>query len=208
MQLTSIYLEKIFSQAYQNSIILLKIIGVFFCLNLINWKLLRNSLLIFGVIPRTRFGLIGIVTSVFLHADFTHFLFNSIPFFALSLIIISIGWPAYLFLSITLSVIGSAMVWLFGRGNCIHVGASGLVSSYFGAILALAYFSPNLVTVVVAVIVVYYFGAIFFGIFPSQDRSSWESHLAGFIAGLGLIFALKNSIFVEQIYQSYLQLWP
>jgi membrane associated rhomboid family serine protease len=35
-----------------------------------------------------------------------------------------------------------------------------------------------------AILAVYYFGGIFAGLFPQEKKTSWESHLFGFISGV------------------------
>ena len=81
-------------------------------------------------------------------------------------------------------------VWCFGR-SALHIGASGIISGYFGYILSLAYLHPDFTTWLIAGTVVYYFGGIFFGILPAEEETSWESHLFGFISGVSFAFLSK-----------------
>jgi membrane associated rhomboid family serine protease len=38
------------------------------------------------------------------------------------------------------------------------------------------------------VIILYYFGSLIFSLFPQAERSSFEAHICGFLAGLGAAY--------------------
>ncbi len=150
--------------------------------NIVHW-LVGSPLDRFGIYPRHLSGIVGIFLSPILHKNFSHLFFNSIPLFALGLAILGRGLHLFLEVTSIVVVLGGFGVWLFAR-SAMHIGASGLVSGYFGYILATAYFNPSLTAYLLAAVVAYYFGSIFLGIFPQEDKISWESHLFGFIAGI------------------------
>ena len=150
--------------------------------NILNW-LSGSPLNILGIYPRHFFSLFGILFSPILHKNFNHLFFNSIPLFVLGLAILAKGLPLFFKVTSIVVFLGGFAVWLFGR-RAMHIGASGLVSGYFGYILATAYFDPSFTALLLALVVVYYFGSIFFGIFPQEDKISWESHLLGFLSGI------------------------
>ncbi|MEE9544147.1 MAG: rhomboid family intramembrane serine protease [Rhodospirillales bacterium] len=77
------------------------------------------------------------------------------------------------------------LVWLFARG-VPHVGASGLVLGYFGALLARAYFERGLVSIAVACVTMILYGGMLWGILPLRSYISFESHLFGLIAGIAV----------------------
>lgn len=163
-------------------------LGALWIFNILNW-ISGSKLNILGIMPRRLFGLVGIVFSPLLHQNFNHLFFNSIPLFALGLIILAKGLNIFLTVTLIVSVFGGLMVWIAGR-RAIHLGASGLVSGYFGFLVATAYTNPTLSSAVLALLVAYYFGSIFFGIFPKADKTSWESHLFGFLSGILSAYAL------------------
>lgn len=157
-------------------------------LNIINW-LTGSKLAILGIYPRHIMGLPGILFSPFIHQNFNHLFFNSIPLFALGLAILDRGAINFVLVTFMIILLGGLAVWLFAR-PALHIGASGLVSGYFGYILVTAYINPTFTTVILAVVVLYYFGGIFLGIFPQEEKISWESHLFGFIAGIATPFII------------------
>lgn len=154
--------------------------------NIVNW-LTGSKLNNFGIEPRKISGLIGIPLCPILHQNFNHLFFNSIPLFALGLAILADSIPTFIEVTIFVTIVGGFAVWLFAR-RAIHIGASGLVSGYFGYIVATAYTNPSFTTVLLAAVMLYYFGGIFLGIFPQKAKVSWESHLFGFLSGVFCAF--------------------
>jgi membrane associated rhomboid family serine protease len=172
----------------KNGLYLLEILAYVWAFNLADW-LLRLKLYRFGLIPRKLRGLIGIFTNIFLHQNFNHLFFNSFPFLVLGAFIYSLGSKLFIVTTTAIALLSSVAVWCFARrGN--HIGASGLISGYFGFILVCAYQEPSVATLISAVIAVYYFGSIFLGLFPGERDMSWEGHLFGFLAGLAVYFLL------------------
>lgn len=150
--------------------------------DIFNW-MIGSRLNILGIYPRHPFGLIGILFSPLLHQDMNHLLFNTIPLFVLGLALLANSPEIFFWVTIVVAGVGGFAVWLFGR-KAMHIGASGLISGYFGYVLVTAYLQPSFTTVLLAGLVLYYFGGIFFGIFPQEEAISWESHLLGFLSGI------------------------
>ena len=159
------------------------ILGMLWGINLVNWYLLGSRLNIFGIWPRKPFGLIGIIFSPVLHKNFNHLFFNSIPLFALSLFVMTYGITLYAMITIIIIILEGLLTWLFGRRG-IHIGASSLITGYFGFILVSAYSRPSITTLFLAALTLYYFGSIILSLFPTEEKVSWEGHLLGFIAGI------------------------
>ncbi|MBT4963686.1 MAG: rhomboid family intramembrane serine protease [Francisellaceae bacterium] len=174
-----------FSGLVKSFPLMLVIVIALWAVNIINWIVFKSYLSRFGVIPRRARGLIGIPISFMFHGNFNHLFFNSIPLLVLGAFILSQGLIYLLIVTIVVGVIESSMVWLIGRrGN--HIGASGIITGYFGYLLIMAYVSPNITTIVLAVITMYYFGSILFSVIPAEPGMSWESHLFGMLAGMAV----------------------
>lgn len=169
--------------------LLLKIIGGLWAFNLLNWAT-GSKLSVLGIVPRKIYGLPGLIFSPLLHADFTHLLFNTLPFFALSLFILSVGVTQYIEVTVIIWIVQGILVWLMGRhGN--HIGASGVIAGYFAFVLAQAVERPSVTTLFVGGIALYYFGGILLSLFPTEERVSWEGHLFGFLVGILAVFLLS-----------------
>ena len=139
----------------------------------------------FGLRPREVRGLWGIVTMPFLHSGYHHLLSNTVP-------LLAIGWTLLLagvrvFASVTAIVVvgGGILTWLVAPHGLI-VGASGMVFGWLAYLLARAVFSRQLKWIVVAVLVLLFFGTLLFGLLPSlRSDVSWQAHVCGFAAGVG-----------------------
>jgi membrane associated rhomboid family serine protease len=82
-------------------------------------------------------------------------------------------------------LLSGVLVWLFARG-VLHVGASGLVFGYFGALLARAYFERGFISIAVACLTMILYGGILWGLLPLRSYISFEGHLFGLIAGIAV----------------------
>lgn len=169
-----------------NTPYLLLLIGIIWFLHVVNW-LCGYRLNLFGIYPRNLFGFFGIFFSPFLHGDFNHLFFNSLPLFVLASFVLLNGWPTFLCASFIIIFLGGFLVWLFGR-RAIHIGASGLVMGYWSYLLINAYQQGGLLAIVLAGVCLYYFGGLVLNLFP-KARTSWEAHVFGFIAGIVAAFA-------------------
>ena len=145
--------------------------------------LMDHRLSEFGIVPRTTEGLRGIPLWPYLHAGFAHLISNTLPLAVLGGVIAIPGRNTLLKVSAIVVVVSGAGVWVFARPG-IHVGASGLVFGYFGYLVARGWYQRSLSSVAVAILVVFFYGGLIFGIVPSFGFVSWEGHLFGLMAGI------------------------
>ncbi len=170
---------------------MLMVLAGLWVFNYANW-LTGSKLNKFGIRPRRLKGLIGIPLAPFLHGNFNHLLFNSMPFFFLGLFIMSLNLQLFYFSTVVITLLSGLGVWLVGRRG-IHLGASALISGYFGLILVSAYEKPTFATIFCAAIAMYYFGGILLSLFPTEEKTSWEGHLCGFLSGVIAMFLWSYS---------------
>ena len=74
------------------------------------------------------------------------------------------------------------LVWLGGRPS-FHIGASGLVYA-LASFLFSGFVRKHNNLIALSMIVVFLYGGMVWGIFPSKDHISWEGHLFGAVNGL------------------------
>jgi membrane associated rhomboid family serine protease len=136
-----------------------------------------------GIQPRRLEGLYGIFFAPFIHADYDHLFSNSLP-----VLIIGSGL-FYFYRSIAWQVISllwlltGFWVWLMARPTS-HIGCSGLI---YGGVIFLFFsgiFRKDVRLMAISFLVVFLYGSLAWGILPLVPGQSWESHLAGSIAGL------------------------
>ncbi len=135
-----------------------------------------------GIVPRTASGLDGILWAPFLHSDWRHIFSNSAPFLFLSALVAIRGFRYWLGVTIAAYLMGGALTWIFaGTGN--HIGASGVVFGYLGALLGAAVFERSIRAAAPAAVALFLYYAMLVGLVPQQGIS-WEGHLAGFVSGV------------------------
>jgi membrane associated rhomboid family serine protease len=146
----------------------------------------------YGVYPRTIFGLRGILFSPLIHGDWGHLMANTPPLFAMSVIIMffyrKVAIPSF---TLIYFLTGLA-VWGFGR-QVFHIGASGVVYGLVSFVFFSGIFRRNLKSIVLALIVLMYYGSMFLGVLPGKEGVSWESHLLGAIVGVLIAFLYRNN---------------
>lgn len=174
-------------------------LAVLWAINILNW-VLGSPFNRLGLYPRRLFGLTGILLSPFLHGDFSHLFFNTIPLFVLGLAILTEGPNTFFTVTGIIMLLEGLSVWLVGR-KARHIGASGVISGYFGYIIVNAYLHPSFTAGLLALLVIYYFGSIFLGIFPQEEQISWESHLLGFLSGIAAAFLTPKVMFLLGLQQ-------
>ncbi|MCK4607996.1 MAG: rhomboid family intramembrane serine protease [Gammaproteobacteria bacterium] len=175
--------QNLVAAVQQNIHLVLGIIAILYLINLVN-ALLGYRLNILGIWPRSLHGLPGIVFCPFLHGNFNHLFFNSIPLFILMNIILLKGKLIFYSVTFAITILSGFAVWLLGR-PAIHVGASSLIMGYFGYLFTEAYFHPSTITIILAIVCVYYFGGLIIAaIIPNGKQNiSWEGHILGLVAG-------------------------
>ncbi|MGB5988259.1 MAG: rhomboid family intramembrane serine protease [Marinifilaceae bacterium] len=142
-----------------------------------------------GIIPRTVRGLAGIICSPFLHASLSHIISNTIPLFVLTFLLFSFYKKYALEVFAILILLSGSLVWLFARSAC-HIGASGLIYALAAFIVTSGFYSRNIRTSILSIVVIFVYGGLIFGIFPTRFNVSWEGHLFGAISGIFVSYQL------------------
>ncbi len=145
----------------------------------------------FGNRPLQARGLIGILSMAFLHGGWSHIWGNTVSFFTLSAMLLyfyrGIG-PKVLFWC----WVGSGtLLWTSGVGGN-HIGLSGVVYALAAFLFLSGVIRRHTVLMRVALVVVFLYGSIVWGVFPIEVGVSWEGHLSGACVGGLLALVLKS----------------
>ncbi|MEQ1828223.1 MAG: rhomboid family intramembrane serine protease [Pirellula sp.] len=167
------------------------VIGLMWSIRLID-TLLPIDFNLYGLIPRSWGGLVGIVTMPFLHQGWGHLVGNTIPLCILLFLLTSSREDSWEVLS-SIVVMGGMMLWCFGR-SAVHVGASGLVYGLVAFLMASGFLEKNFVSLIIALLVGFLYGTtLLFGVLPTVGASvSWDGHLFGAIAGGVTAYAMSS----------------
>ena len=137
-----------------------------------------------GIVPRTMYGLTGIVMAPFLHASLQHLLANTIPFVLLGSIILLRGARPFVFVLVTSALVSGFGTWLVGMPNTQHIGASGVVFGLFGYLLARAVYDRRVSSALIAIVIAVVYGAAFLTSLMPAQGISWTGHFFGFLGGV------------------------
>ena len=146
----------------------------------------------FGIVPRTRNGLIGLFTAPFLHGNIRHLVSNTIPLIVL-LTALNYFYPKKIIVVILFTtIVGGLLVWVFARsGN--HIGASGLIYGLVAFLIVNGFLEKKARLILVSIATLFVYGGLIWGIFPSvKSHISWEGHLFGAISGILICFLFKK----------------
>ncbi len=162
---------------------LVAIVALWWAIEILDTYLLDDRLQSNGIVPRQTRGFDGILWSPFLHSDFGHLMSNTFPFLILSGLIMLRGFQRWVTITLIGMFLGGLLTWLIG-GTGNHIGASGIVFTYFGALFGAAFFERRPAAFAPALVaLVMYTTTVIVGLVP-QDSVSWEGHLSGFVAGV------------------------
>lgn len=145
--------------------------------------LLGHRLDIYGIEPRTLVGLRNIFFAPLLHRGIWHLLANTFPFLILGWFVMLRGVHEFFAVSLIVALISGLGAWLFGAAHTIHLGISGVIFGYMGYLLLRGYFEQSALALVLAVITLFFYGGMLWGVLPTQPEISWQGHLFGFVGG-------------------------
>lgn len=183
--------KQIYSTLFYPFLFVLSVWFVFLLQNMVHYNFLK-----LGVLPRDKDGLLGIITSVFIHGDIKHIISNTLPLLVLGMLLF------YFYKKIAKSVflwiwlVSGVWLWIGGRNNMnyptYHIGASTLVYGLASFLFFSGVFRRHLRLMVVSVLVVFLYGGIVWGVFPLKEEMSWEGHLFGAIAGVLIAYNYRK----------------
>jgi len=142
------------------------------------------DLRIYGLRPRHIDGLRGIAFTPFLHGGFDHLIANTGAL--LILLVVSLTFSrklTFTALSIIL-ILGGGLVWLFGAGNTVHIGASGIIFGLIGFLMFLGIFRGELKALIFSTVIFLLYGGALFSLLYYIPGISWTGHFFGFVAGV------------------------
>ncbi len=136
-----------------------------------------------GVYPRETDGIYGIFSSVLIHGSWEHLFNNALPLLVLGTALFhfykNLAPRVWLYSIIYTGI----LLWLGGRPS-FHIGASGLVYALASFLFFSGFVRKHRNLMALSMCVVFLYGGMVWGIFPSQEHISWEAHLFGAINGL------------------------
>jgi membrane associated rhomboid family serine protease len=156
-----------------------------------------------GIYPLKWQSLYGIITTAFIHADFSHLIANSVPFIILGSALFYFYKDIAIRILLVIWIFSGFWVWVAAR-PAYHIGSSGIVYGLAAFILVSGIIRKHTGLMALALVVVFLYGSMIWGIFPEffpERNISWESHLFGMIAGIILAFYYRKEGPQRRIYE-------
>jgi membrane associated rhomboid family serine protease len=165
------------------ALLLAGFVGLIWLAEIADQLLFDGALDAAGIQPRNRAWLWGIALAPFLHANWAHLAANTVPLVVLGWLVLVRRRLDFLLVTAVVALLGGLGVWLFGRPNTIHIGASGVVFGYLGYLFIRAWVERSLTAMALAVVAALLYGGALWGVLPTRGSVSWEGHLFGFAGG-------------------------
>ena len=138
-----------------------------------------------GVFPRKLESILGIISMVFIHADWGHLGNNILSFEILSVMLFIAYREIATKILVTTWIFSGLILWIIGRENW-HIGASGLIYALAFFLFFSGLIRKHIPLIAISLVVAFVYGNMIWHIVPWQvnDPISWEGHLSGGIVGL------------------------
>lgn len=140
-----------------------------------------------GIYPRTIEGLKGILFSPFIHGNTEHLMSNMAALPVLLCLLTLLNPTRYIKIFSALYIATGLLVWIAARPS-YHIGASGIIYATASYIFFEGIVSGQKGSAAASAIIVMLYGGMMWGIVPTDPHVSWESHLAGGVAGFFCAF--------------------
>lgn len=145
--------------------------------------LLGGALLHFGIVPRTRDGLWGILASPFLHANLAHLTANTASLLVLGWLVMLRDARHFGLVAVCAMLGGGLVAWTLGAPSSITVGASGVIFGFLGFLIFAGWYARSFGSILLSIGTTLAWGGLVFGVLPGQPGISWQAHLGGFLGG-------------------------
>jgi membrane associated rhomboid family serine protease len=145
-----------------------------------------------GLYPGDKSHFQGVFLMPLVHKDSAHLWGNTVQlFFGALLIVIHFRHLTAVILS-SVWILAGLLLFFMGNPDSIHIGSSGIIYGLFSYLITAGFNAGNRRLRLLSFMLLMYYGSMFWGIFPWQEKVSWEGHLSGAIAGLLLAMILRK----------------
>jgi len=145
----------------------------------------------YGVLPREASGLIGIFFYPLIHADFGHIASNTLPLLLLGALTMYFYRPLAVKIFFIIYFLSGMLIWIIGRQS-YHIGASGVIYGLAGFLITSGIIRRNNNLLAISLLIVFAYGGMMAGMFPTLPQISWEGHLSGFFVGMFCAFMYRK----------------
>ena len=94
------------------------------------------------------------------------------------------GLRRFVQVTLIVTVVSGMTVWLLSAPGSVTLGASGVIFGWFLYLLARGVYTRSATQILVAVVILFVWGGMLWGVLPLQVGVSWQAHLGGAVGGV------------------------
>jgi membrane associated rhomboid family serine protease len=166
------------------AIVIVSFTALLYLIELVNLTAFHGSLVRDGIHPRTLMGLPEIVWAPLLHANWAHLLGNTIPVLVFGFLAMAGGIGPWIAITTVVWIISGLGVWLISPSGSSTIGASGVAFGWLMFLLVRGVVNRSVGQIVVALVLLFYWGSVLWGLVPGREDISWQGHVFGALAGV------------------------
>ena len=144
-----------------------------------------------GVQPASVVGLRGILFAPMIHSSISHLVNNTITFFILFNLLNSFYHTLSKSIFFLVYIFSGLLTWFLAQEG-YHIGLSGVIYGVFGFLITSGLIRRNYKLLAISFAVIFWYGGLFWYVFPIEEGMSWEGHLGGLISGVILAVVYRK----------------
>jgi membrane associated rhomboid family serine protease len=158
--------------------------ALLYVIEFVDFTVFHEALDANGIVPRDLSGLDGVLWAPLLHGGWFHLTANTVPLLVFGFLSMAAGLRQWIAVTATIWLVGGLGVWLTADPYTVTIGASGLAFGWLAFLLARGWFNRNFLQMGLAMVLLFFWGGLLWGVLPGQPGVSWQGHLFGALAGV------------------------
>lgn len=168
----------------RSAVVILAFTALLYLVELVNLTALHGSLHDDGIRARTAGGLLGVLWAPLLHVSWAHLIGNTLPVVVFGFLAMAGGIGPWIAVTVVIWLVSGLGVWLVAPTGSVTIGASGLAFGWLMFLLVRGLFNRSVGQILVALVLLFYWGSVLWGLLPGRADISWQGHLFGALAGI------------------------